>query len=242
MDVLLVRAPRRGVAAAVNRGIERVETPFLAITHDDARVHREWINCMWSRLHRSPGAVISGTVIPESPRVPSANKAGESVVHTRPLLTRDPLFANNMGTSMEVVHKVGLFDERRELAYAAEDNDWGYRALRAGVPIIHAPDVVVTHLDWRNDQELEETYRRYARAQGAFYGKYLRHGDLFIARRAVRDLIRGPWLVLRAFASPRNQELARMARAEITGILPGIVAGFLSEGRHHRLGAKGDHS
>jgi GT2 family glycosyltransferase len=223
----------------VNRGIERVVTSFFAITHDDARVHPEWINCMWSRLQRSPGAVISGMVIPESPRVPSAITAGESVVHTRPLLTRDPLFPNNMGTSLEVVQKVGLFDERRELD-VAEDNDWGYRALRAGVPIIHAPEVVVTHLDWRNDQELEETYRRYARAQGAFYGKYLRHGDLFIALRAVRDLLRGPWLVVRAFASPRNKELARMARAEITGILPGMVAGFLSERRYQRLEAKGD--
>jgi glycosyltransferase involved in cell wall biosynthesis len=35
LDVLHVRAPRRGVGAARNRGVERVETTFFAINDDD---------------------------------------------------------------------------------------------------------------------------------------------------------------------------------------------------------------
>jgi GT2 family glycosyltransferase len=129
-----------------------------------------------------------------------------------------------MGTALATFDRVGLFDESPAVA-GAEDNDWGYRALRLGVPIVYAPEVAVTHLDWREVGELAAVYRRYARAQGGFYGKHLRGRDLFIAGRAVRDLLRGPWLLLRAAAS-RDGELAVIGRAEVRGILPGIVAGF----------------
>jgi GT2 family glycosyltransferase len=228
METLHVKSLSEGESAARNCGIERVETPFLAMNDDDQVVDPDWIERMSHWVRHSADAVITGMVAPESERVPSVIAARESVVHTRPLLTRDPLFVGNMGTSLDVIHRVGLFDERRSLFHGAEDNDWGYRALRAGIPIIYAPDVRVTHLDWRDERELEDTYRRYARGQGAFYGKHLRHGDLFIARRAARDLLRAPWLLVRAFFT-RNQGLARMGRAELMGILGGIQAGFRSE-------------
>jgi GT2 family glycosyltransferase len=129
-----------------------------------------------------------------------------------------------MGLSLTTMAAIGPFDETASLN-GAEDNDWGYRALRIGVPIVYAPEVAVTHLDWRDAHELSATYRRYARAQGGFYGKHLRGRDRHIAARALRDLVRGPWLVLRA-AVTRNPELAVIGRAEAGGILPGIVAGY----------------
>ena len=155
--------------------------------------------------------------------------AQPGALHTRPLWDRDPLFTGNMGTAMATFDRVGPFDESSAVA-GAEDNDWGYRALRLGVPIVYAPEVAVTHLDWREPSELAAVYRRYARAQGGFYGKHLRGRDLFIAWRAVRDLLRGPWLLLRA-ATSRNSELAVIGHAEVRGILPGIVAGFRDAGR-----------
>jgi hypothetical protein len=223
VPVDVVRAPLRGVAAARNRGIERVATRWFAINDDDQRVAADWLACMHRRLLAHPGAVITGMVAPGGPNVPSSTTDTRPMVHTRPLLRRDPLFAGNMATSLEVYSRVGPFDERSALN-GAEDNDWGYRALRYGVPIVYAPEVIVTHLDWRDESEVASTHRRYARAQGAFYGKHLRHGDPFIALRATRDLARGPWLLLRAGIS-RDRWLAALGRAEVTGILPGIVAG-----------------
>lgn len=223
ITVDVVRAPRRGVAAARNRGIERVTTRWFAINDDDQRVAADWLERLHRRLVAHPGAVITGMVAPGGPNVPSSTTDTTPMVHTRPLLRRDPLFAGSMATSLEVFTKVGPFDERRALN-GAEDNDWGYRALREGVPIVYAPESVVTHLDWRDEAGIVETYRRYARAQGAFYGKHLRHGDPFIALRAARDLARGPWLVLRA-AFTRDRQLGVLGRAEVAGILPGLVAG-----------------
>jgi GT2 family glycosyltransferase len=224
-------APSRqtGAAAARNRGLERTRTAFVAAVDDDCCVAHDWSDRLMERLRAHTGAIISGRVDPEGQQqLPSTITAVAPVVHTRPLRDRDPLFTGNMGTALATFDRVGPFDESPSIA-GAEDNDWGYRALRLGVPIVYAPEVAVTHLDWRDAHELEGIYRRYARAQGGFYGKHLRRHDLFIAGRAVRDLLRGPWLLMRA-AATRNDELGILGRAEVRGILPGILAGFRDGG------------
>lgn len=228
MKIDHVRAPRRGVAAGRNRGIERVATRWFVINDDDQRVTLEWLQRMHQRLEAHPRAIVSGMVAPESSRVPSSTTDETPAIHTRPLLTRDPLFAGNMGTSTAVVAEIGPFDERAPLE-GAEDNDWGYRAMRLGFPIVYAPEVRVIHLDWRDEAEIAETYRRYARAQGAFYGKHLRHGDPFIALRVGRDVLRGPWILLRGLAT-RNRDLRMWGRAEVAGTVPGLIAGLRMPG------------
>jgi GT2 family glycosyltransferase len=130
-----------------------------------------------------------------------------------------------MGFPMRVVWRIGYLDEHPSLRYAGEDNDWAYRALRAEVPIEYDPTVAVSHLAWQSEAALPAIYRRYARGQGSFYGKHLRHGDRFIGRRAIRDVVRGPWLLLRGIVS-RNRELTAMGRGEVSGLLPGILAGL----------------
>jgi GT2 family glycosyltransferase len=232
MDVDRVTAPRLGVAAARNRGIEQVRTGWFVISDDDHRVTEDWLDHMHHHLGRHRSAVVTGMVAPAAPGVPSSTTDDVPFVHTRPLLTRDPLFAGNMGTSMEIVSRVGPFDETEALE-GAEDNEWGYRAIRLGVSIVYAPDAKVIHLDWRDRRGIEATYRRYARAQGAFYGKHLRRGDLFIALRAARDVARGPWLFGRGVAS-RNAELTMLGRTESAGILPGILNGLRIRGSPRR--------
>jgi len=88
---------------------------------------------------------------------------------------------------------------------------------------------VVGHLARHRPEDLPGLYRRYARGQGAFYGTWLRRGDPFIALRVVRDLVRGPWLLVRGVVT-RNSELISMGRGEIAGLLPGIVAGLRNPG------------
>ena len=127
------------------------------------------------------------------------------------------------------MERIGWLDEHPSLATAGEDNEWAHRALRAGVTIVYDPTVVVTHLARHRPADLPGLYRRYARGQGAFYGTWLRRGDRFIALRAARDLVRAPWLLVRGLVT-RNYELISMGRGEITGLLPGIVAGLRNPG------------
>jgi GT2 family glycosyltransferase len=219
-----------GIAAATNRGLERVRTPFVAVTHDDCRVAGDWVATMAARLASSGMVVFTGRVEPEGEGAISAVKTSPTpVTYTEPLVDGDVLFPPNMGFPMRVPERIGYFDEHPSLRYAGEDNDWAYRALRAGVPIVYDPTVVVRHVAWQRD--IGPIYRRYARGQGAFYGKFLRRGDRFIARRAARDLLRGPWLLARGLAT-RNRDLTAMGRGEVAGILPGILAGMRELEKH----------
>jgi GT2 family glycosyltransferase len=231
LDVAHVASTQLGPAAARNRGLDRATTRFVAATDDDCCAAPDWVERVLHRLHAHPGAVITGRVESAAKHeLPSTMTAAASAVYRRPLRDRDPLFTGNMATGREVFEHVGPFCEDPVLLPAAEDNEWGYRALRSGVPIVYAPEVAVRHLDWREPDELAMTYRRYARGQGGFYGLYIRRRDWFIARRALRDLVLAPWLLLRGSTS-RDPDLLMVARAQIAELLPGIVAGFRSERR-----------
>ncbi len=223
-----VHVPSRqtGIAAATNRGLERVQTAYVAVTHDDCRVRGDWLATLSAQLRQAGDAVVTGRVEPEGGGlVLTVVTSPTPRTYTKPLLDGDVLFPPNMGFPLRLLDRVGLFDEHPALRAAGEDSEWAHRALRAGVPIVYDQGVVVGHVGWMPDSRLLATYRRYARGQGAFYGRHLRRGDAFIARRATRDLVRGPWLVVRALAT-RNPRLLSMGRGEVAGILPGILAGL----------------
>lgn len=111
----------------------------------------------------------------------------------------------------------------------AEDAEYAYRALRAGVAISYVPEALVRHAGWRNAAERAEQYRSYGFSQGGFYGTYLRRGDLFIALRTVLHLLRSLRRWCRG-AWRGDREMAMNGRAYVTGLLPGLAAGLRSGG------------
>jgi GT2 family glycosyltransferase len=74
---------------------------------------------------------------------------------------------------MDLVRRIGPFDEHPCLQ-SAEDNDYGYRALRQGIPIVYDPDIVLLHYHWRDASQRAARYADYARSQGGFYGTHMR--------------------------------------------------------------------
>jgi hypothetical protein len=230
MDVWHMRSDATGISAATNLGLEQVRTEYVAVTHDDCRVQTQWLDRMASRLREAGDAILTGRVEPEGDGIVLTVKtANEPATYTAPLLDGDVLFPPNMGFAVRLLDRIGWFDEHPSLATAGEDNEWAHRALRAGIPIIYDPNVSVRHLARHTREELPGLYRRYARGQGAFYGTWLRRGDPFIARRTARDLLRAPWLLLRGLLT-RNSELCAMGRGEVTGLLPGVLAGLRNSG------------
>jgi GT2 family glycosyltransferase len=240
LDAVHVPSSQTGIAAATNRGLERVETDLVAVTHDDCLVRPSWLERLVERLadERTGGldaphagdVILTGRVEPEGDGIVLTVKTdARPSIHTVPTLTSDVLFPPNMAFPLRVLDRVGPFDEHPSLATAGEDNEWAHRALRAGVPIVYDPSVVVAHLARHQPRDVGALYGRYARGQGAFYGTWLRRGDPLIARRVARDLLRAPWLFARGLAT-RNEELVAMGRAELTGLPPGILAGLRNPG------------
>ena len=221
-----IRSSQRGRSAGINRGLEQVDTPFVAITDDDCFVGEAWLINMANRLRLGPGVVVTGRVEAAGEEMIIVVTSTMPVVHRRPRLKFDSMSGGNMGASLAVFREVGLFDEDSVMA-TAEDAEWAYRALRKGIAIIYDPDVCLWHFGWRDLDMRTEQYRQYALSHGGFYGKYLRKGDLFILLRALVHFARSfrRWTVGKITG---NEENARNGRAYCLGLLPGIAAGLRS--------------
>jgi GT2 family glycosyltransferase len=221
-----IPSSERGRAAGVNCGLERAQTRFAAVTDDDCFVESEWLENLTGHLRRHPDAIVTGRVEAGTEDVIVVVTSQVPAVQRRPYLSFDHLSGGNMGTSSAVLKQVGLLDEDPRLR-TAEDGEFAYRALRAGVPIFYAPDVCVHHFGWRDEGQRTDQYRGYARSHGGFYGKYLRQGDWFIALRASVHYLRSFRHWFRGKLSG-DVELQAFSWAYIAGLLPGIISGFQS--------------
>lgn len=224
---------QRGRSAGINRGLEQADTRFVAITDDDCFVSEDWLMKMADKLRLSPEAVITGRVEAAGDDMIVVVDSTVPSIQNRPRLKFDSMSGGNMGTSLEVFRKAGLFQEDPVMA-TAEDAEWAYRALRKGIIIRYEPEVVLAHFGWRDESKRLQQYRHYALSHGGFYGKYLRHADLFILARAaghfvraLRRWLRGKW--------KGDTELALLGRAYCTNLLPGIMAGLRSNMRPGEL-------
>lgn len=230
VDAAYIPSSERGRAIGINRGLARVKTTYVAITDDDCFVREDWLEKMVERLGRHRGSVITGRVEADGEEdVIVQVTSQETSIQYRPRLTYDSMSGGNMGTSMAVFEQVGYFEEDACMR-TAEDGEWAYRALRAQVPIVYAPEVVVAHYGWRDEEQRSRQYRDYAVSHGGFYGKYLRKGDLFIAARATMHHLRALRRWIRGLASG-DEETARYGRAYFTGLLPGIINGMRKSSR-----------
>jgi len=230
LRIVHVRMEAVGISAATNVGLQHVDTAYAAVTHDDCRVARDWVERLAAELDSVGDAIVTGRVEPEGEGIVLTIKTAEDpAIYSAPLIDGDVLFPPNMAFAKRLLNRIGWFDEHPSLRTAGEDNEWAHRALRVGVRIVYNPRIVVTHLARHRREDLPRLYRRYARGQGAFYGTWLRRRDLFIALRAARDLVRAPWLLVRGIAT-RNRDLIAMASGEISGLLPGIFAGLRNRG------------
>lgn len=217
---------QRGRSAGINRGLEQTDTRFVAITDDDCFVEADWLMKMVSRLRLHPEAVITGRVEAAGEEMIIVVNSPVPSIQRRPRLKFDSMSGGNMGTSLAVFRKVGLFQEDPVMA-TAEDAEWAYRALRHGVLLHYEPEVTLAHFGWRDQSNRAEQYRYYALSHGGFYGKYLQRGDLFILARAAAHFVRA----LRHWARGKlhgDTELALLGRTYFVNLLPGIWAGLHS--------------
>ena len=99
----------------------------------------------------------------------------------------------NFAVPKRAFAELGLFDVRMGVGTdlpGGEDNDFGYRLLRAGWRILYRPGPTVVHCAWRSTKERAALKRAYGTGQGAFYAKHLASADPFIAYRFARDVLR----------------------------------------------------
>jgi GT2 family glycosyltransferase len=187
--IVYVHSQERGLSRARNRGVHAARHDLLVFIDDDMLVDEAWLGTLAAALRRlGPRWIVTGQVRElqgDGAFAPSASPdSTRREYRGRQLL--DPLYAGNMGFHRSVVTEIGPFDERLGAGSgfpAAEDNDFGYRFLRAGGAIAYVPSAVANHRAWRGQSDYLPLRRAYGRGQGAFYAKHLLSGDLYSARR-----------------------------------------------------------
>jgi GT2 family glycosyltransferase len=189
----------RGRNLGLNVGLREAAHEAVLITDDDCTVDPSWI-----------AGHVPSTIEDPTPR----EHVGRGQVEV--------LYGGNMACTRFAVLGIGGFDE--QLTTSAEDNDLGYRWLRAGGRIRYDPEMIVWHHDWRTPEQLERLYARYAHGQGAFYAKHLRQGDARILRFLLRDLL---YVVRSQLTALRHAAIRPDAWA--LGIVRGMPSG-LAEG------------
>ncbi len=225
VETTYVASRQIGRASGVNRGLEQVKSQFVAITDDDCLVAKDWLQRLFAHLKQSPETVVTGRIEAGGDgQIPFTVTSASPEIHRQPRLKFDALSGGNMGVSRSVLEKVGLLDEDPVLR-CSEDGEWAYRALRAGVPIQYAPDVVVFHYGWRDSEQSREQYRNYARSCGGFYGKYIRRGDWFIGARALVHYLRELRRFVKASLTGNRQHI-QMSWACLRWLIPGIYVGL----------------
>jgi GT2 family glycosyltransferase len=228
-----VPSEQRGRSSGINRGLERVDSRFVAITDDDCFVAHDWVARMSERLELDPDVIVTGRVdlAGDEDGAFSTVTSMEERLYTRPQLKTHPLIGGNVGLAMEKVRSIGPFDEHPCLA-SAEDSDYGYRALKQGIPIAYDPTIPVFHYHWRDASQRAARYAEYASSQGGFYGTHLRNGDPLIMLQTLRALVRSPIRWIRGVLA-RDRELAANGRESTLNLLPGVIAGLRSGRRNY---------
>jgi GT2 family glycosyltransferase len=224
-----ILSTQRGRSAGINRGLEQTRTRFVAITDDDCFVEEGWFSNMATKLQQHPQAVITGRVEAAGEDMVVVVTSPTPSIQNRPRLKFDSMSGGNMGASLDIFRKVGLFEEDPVMA-TAEDAEWAYRALRKGISIRYEPAAVLAHFGWRDTGKRVEQYRDYALSHGGFYGKYLHRGDLFMLARAAGHFGRALRRWVRGTVAG-NAELAMLGKAYCLNLLPGIRAGMRSKMR-----------
>jgi GT2 family glycosyltransferase len=228
IQTVYVQSAERGKPSAINIAFTKTKTSFACMVDDDCFVHADWLKNMRKCLQINPDWIITGRVEPAGNETIAIVQSREAVVYSRPRLKFDLFVGGNMGAAMDIIQQVGPFDEDPLLRTAAEDVEWGYRALKKSIPISYAPEVAVSHYGWRVESENFNRLKAYAHGHGSFYGKYLRRGDIFIFFRASIHLVRAlrKWIYGKITG---KTDRVLVGRAYCMGLIPGIVAGFQSQ-------------
>lgn len=224
LTVRYVYSDKRGAAAGRNTGIARVTTRFFSTTDDDCIPDPRWVEELYAVLTAHPAEIATGRVLAGGEGAPSTSTSPTPRLFTAAPLKGDHFCGGNFGAELAAFQAVGPLDET-ELVRYCEDPEWAYRAMRHGYPIHYWPQITVTHLHWRGNEDMAQVYANYARSQGGWFGRELRRGRLSFAVRLVYELVRGSkrWVL----GAVREDYLRKVnGRAFVLDLLRGLAVGI----------------
>ena len=183
------------LSVARNSGLTNSSGDVLAFTDDDCIVDPYWLANIAKEFREDNSlALLGGRVELHDKRdLPLGIRTYKNRVTIEPTNVFSYVGAGNMALRRSVIEKIGMFDIRfgpGAPLLAAEDSDFAYRVLKAGLKAVYSPDVIVSHDHGRrSEQERTNMEKAYVSARGAFYLKHTFRGDRQVMRLALWETV-----------------------------------------------------
>jgi len=226
----------QGFAKAVNRGIEKVQTEFVALLNNDTEVEPDWIERGLAVFEQHPDCGIVASRILNYWQRDRLDSAGDRYLRSGLPLKRgsgrpascfqklEPVMGASAGAAFyrrRLFDETGLFDESYYMYL--EDVELSLRARLAGFECLYAPDAVVYHMEAASDPD-----RQTSRSALVFYSDtrvYWITRNRWLLMLSYQPWRHLPWLVVGWTRSLFFHLLkAGHATAFVRGLLAGIAA------------------
>jgi GT2 family glycosyltransferase len=162
-----------GVAAALNRGIERASGELVALLNNDIELEPQWLEGLVAALEQHPeAATASGKMLRFNQR-DVIDAAGDAMRWSGAGFNRgsgesdqgqydraEEVFSACAGAALyrrAALHEVGPFDE--DFFAYLEDVDWGLRAQLRGFTSRYVPDALAYHMRGATTGSAQKRYR-----------------------------------------------------------------------------------
>ena len=181
--LLVLEQAQKGPAAARNLGSRDGTEQVLIFLDDDMRVGPDLVERHIEVHERHPGSIVVGamSVDPESPRsflteglAGWARRRHETLSISGAAPGFGEVLTGNLSVGRDVFDRIGGFDEgfTQGASFGDEDLEFGWRAVRAGVPIRYEPRAVASQVFDKRFRDVAADVRRGGIADVRFAAKH----------------------------------------------------------------------
>jgi GT2 family glycosyltransferase len=257
--VTYVREPRRGLAAAHNRGLAVAGGQIVAFTDDDVIVDQDWLTAVAEGFaaHEDVGCV-TGLIVPAELETPAQimlesrggfAKGFAQHHYSGREASDDPLFpftagrfgsGANMSFSASMLRALGGFDPATGVGSAARGGDdllAFFRTIAAGKGLVYQPGSIVWHHHARTAAALERQAYGYGVGLGAYLAAALSHEPRMLPS-LLRRIPRGFVYALEQTRSRGQKDTVGWTRRLSTAQRRGLLYGPFAYARSRYTGRK----
>lgn len=249
-EVRSVRAERKGLSHARNRGLMEARGEVVAFVDDDAVPDRHWLTELVKGFGADAGvAAVTGLVVPSQLETPAqlwfelyagfGKGCTSRLFDLKEHKPANPLFpyaaamfgsGNNMAFRTSVLRRLGGFDPTLGAgapARAGEDLAMFYRVISHGYRILYEPAAIVRHAHRRSAAELRDQIHAYGVGLTAYLTSAAIDDPMMLVRLAARMPAGISYFLKSRSSSDRKRQAVyprELARIELQGMLRGPFA------------------